>query len=110
MRHRLTALRYRRRSGPDAIRKGAHEGFPLSQLRAAPGVRELGLPVVRQRAGVLPGRHGVCWLSPRAKTASSAARSTPASINCANLHVAECNWLVKVNSDIAAVAELCTSL
>jgi hypothetical protein len=29
---------------------------------------------------------------------------------CANLHVAERNWLVKVNPDIAAVAELCTSL
>ena len=28
---------------------------------------------------------------------------------CANLHVAECNWLVKVNPDIGAVAELCTS-
>ena len=28
---------------------------------------------------------------------------------CANLHVAECNWLVKVNPGMGAVAELCTS-
>ncbi len=28
---------------------------------------------------------------------------------CANLHVAECNWLVRVNPGIGAVAELCTS-
>jgi hypothetical protein len=28
---------------------------------------------------------------------------------CANLHVAECNWLVKVNPGRGAVAELCTS-
>ncbi len=28
---------------------------------------------------------------------------------CANLHVAECNWLAKVNPNIAAAAELCTS-
>ena len=28
---------------------------------------------------------------------------------CANLHVAECNWLVKVNPERGAVAELCTS-
>jgi hypothetical protein len=28
---------------------------------------------------------------------------------CANLHVAQCNWLVKVNSGIGVVAELCTS-
>ena len=28
---------------------------------------------------------------------------------CANLHVAECNWLVKVNPGRGAVADLCTS-
>jgi hypothetical protein len=28
---------------------------------------------------------------------------------CANLHVAECNWLVKVHPGRGAVAELCTS-
>ena len=28
---------------------------------------------------------------------------------CANLHVAECNWLVKVNPGRGAVTELCTS-
>ena len=28
---------------------------------------------------------------------------------CANLHVAECNWLVKENPGMGAVAELCTS-
>jgi hypothetical protein len=28
---------------------------------------------------------------------------------CANLHVAECNWLVKVKSGVSAAAELCTS-
>ena len=28
---------------------------------------------------------------------------------CANLHVAKCNWLVKVNPERGAVADLCTS-
>jgi hypothetical protein len=28
---------------------------------------------------------------------------------CANLHVAECNWLVKVDSSVGAVPKLCTS-
>jgi len=28
---------------------------------------------------------------------------------CANLHVAECNWLVKMNSGIDAAEELCAS-
>ena len=28
---------------------------------------------------------------------------------CANLHVAECNWLVKVNPGTGAATELCTS-
>src|SRR6478672_9816245 len=36
-----------------------HARLPVSQRRAAPGVRELGVFVVRQRAGVLPGREGV---------------------------------------------------
>src|SRR6202035_1451655 len=35
-----------------------HACLPLPQVRPAPGVRDLGVPVVRQRAGVLPRADG----------------------------------------------------
>jgi len=60
-----------------------HARLPVSQLRAAPGVRDLGVFVVRQRAGVLPGRDGVACdhLGPRQR-ARRRSRLGPVSLVC----------------------------
>src|SRR5271166_1908181 len=75
--------------------------FHLSQLRAAPGVRELGVSVVWQGAGVLPGRVGVLLIIATGQGSEhGGAVDSSAYQLCANLHVAECNWLVKMNPSV----------
>ena len=69
-------------------------------------VRELGLPILRQRDGFSLDDTALLTITPGDDSEHGGAVDSRQYQLCANLHVAECNWLVKVNPGIGAGAEL----
>ena len=75
------------------------------KLRSALGVRELSLPVLRQLCGFSPEDLAFLVISPGTDSVHPGAVAADEYQLCANLHLAQCNWLVKVEP----VRALCTS-
>ncbi len=86
-------------------RRGAACVTSLSQLWPALGVREFGVSVLRQRAGFLARRHGAAGHRPGRGSEHTGAVDAGDYQLCANLHLAECNWLVRMDP----ARQLCAS-